>query len=149
RVFKVTLLEGSLAFDQTMDTLTFGTQTIASKEQFVPSEKKLSLSINDTRFNVDKWRLLAKVDQPLQTKDGLISASGLVYRSYETDEVVDTKLNELNTPMYEPSKLNNGLIQVDFTKEKNKEVVLNVLPGSVQSDKEYSTQIVWTLENGP
>ncbi|OJG49105.1 hypothetical protein RV06_GL002031 [Enterococcus haemoperoxidus] len=89
------------------------------------------------------------MDQPLQTKDGLISASGLVYRSYETDEVVDTKLNELNTPMYEPSKLNNGLIQVDFTKEKNKEVVLNVLPGSVQSDKEYSTQIVWTLENGP
>ncbi|EOT62376.1 hypothetical protein I583_01376 [Enterococcus haemoperoxidus ATCC BAA-382] len=149
RVFKVTLLEGSLAFDQTMDTLTFGTQTIASKEQFVPSKKKLSLSINDTRFKLNKWRLLAKVAQPLKTKDGLTSASSLIYRSYEAGKVVDKKLNELNTPMYEPSKLNNGVIQVDFTKEKSKEVMLNVLPGSVQSDKEYSTQIVWTLENGP
>ncbi|EOH98442.1 hypothetical protein UAW_01038 [Enterococcus haemoperoxidus ATCC BAA-382] len=149
RVFKVTLLEGSLAFDQTMDTLTFGTQTIASKEQFVPSEKKLSLSINDTRFKLNKWRLLAKVAHPLKTKDGLTSASRLIYRSYEAGKVVDKKLNELNTPMYEPSKLNNGLIQVDFTKEKGKEVMLNVIPGSVQSGKEYSTQIVWTLENAP
>ncbi|OJG48634.1 hypothetical protein RV06_GL002293 [Enterococcus haemoperoxidus] len=87
--------------------------------------------------------------QPLKTKDGLTSASSLIYRSYEAGKVVDKKLNELNTPMYEPSKLNNGVIQVDFTKEKSKEVMLNVLPGSVQSDKEYSTQIVWTLENGP
>ncbi|OJG55543.1 hypothetical protein RV06_GL001125 [Enterococcus haemoperoxidus] len=138
-----------MAFEQTMDTLTFGTQTIASKEQFVPSEKKLSLSINDTRFKLNKWRLLAKVAHPLKTKDGLTSASRLIYRSYEAGKVVDKKLNELNTPMYEPSKLNNGLIQVDFTKEKGKEVMLNVIPGSVQSGKEYSTQIVWTLENAP
>ncbi|EOL44484.1 hypothetical protein UC7_02528 [Enterococcus caccae ATCC BAA-1240] len=149
RVFKVTLLEGSLSFDKTIDKLTFGTQTIASKEQFVLSENKLSLSINDTRFKMNKWRLLAKMDHPLKTKDGLTSASSLVYRSYESGKVVDKKLTELNTQMYEPGKLNNGVIQVDFTKEKEKEVGLNILPGTVQSDKEYSTQIIWTLEDGP
>ncbi|OJG28392.1 hypothetical protein RU98_GL001640 [Enterococcus caccae] len=62
---------------------------------------------------------------------------------------MDKKLTELNTQMYEPGKLNNGVIQVDFTKEKEKEVGLNILPGTVQSDKEYSTQIIWTLEDGP
>ncbi|MBO0441859.1 Ig-like domain-containing protein, partial [Candidatus Enterococcus ikei] len=149
RVFKVKLLAGSLSFEKKVDNLAFGTRTIASKEQFVLSENKLSISVNDTRFKVNKWRLLAKVDHPLKTKDGLTSASSLVYRSYESGKVVDTKLTELNTPMYEPSKLNNGVIQVDFTKEKDKEVVLDVLPGSVRSGKEYSTQIIWTLENGP
>nr|WP_242700630.1 Ig-like domain-containing protein [Enterococcus sp. DIV0212c] len=149
RTFKVTLLEGSLAFDKTVDKISFGTQTIQSKEQFATAENLLSISINDTRFKLNKWRLMAKMEHPLKTKDGLTSASGLLYRSYESGKIVDTKLNDLDTPVFEPSKLTNGLVQVDFTKEKEKEVILNVLPGSVHADKEYSTQIMWTLENGP
>ncbi|MGX7243473.1 hypothetical protein ACWOC1_01340, partial [Enterococcus quebecensis] len=86
---------------------------------------------------------------PLQTADGIISASSLLYRSYDVGKVVDTKLNEQGISIYEPSKLSNGLHQVDFTRDKDKEVILNVLPGSVRSNKEYTTQIIWTLENGP
>ncbi|WP_086312956.1 hypothetical protein A5821_000528 [Enterococcus sp. 7F3_DIV0205] len=149
RVFNVTLLEGNLAFDKTVDKISFGTQTIKSKEQFISSENKLSISVNDTRFKLNKWRLMAKMEQPLKTKDGIISASGLIYRSYDSGEIVDTNLNNLDTPVYEPNKLSNGVIQVDFTKDKEKEVILNVLPGSVRSDKEYTAQIMWTLENGP
>ncbi|WP_207695134.1 hypothetical protein DOK67_0002530 [Enterococcus sp. DIV0212c] len=92
---------------------------------------------------------MAKIEHPLKTKDGLTSGSGSLYRSYETDKIVDSKLNEIDKLIYEPSKLKNGLFTVDFAKEKEKEVVLNVLPGSVRSDKEYATQIIWTLENGP
>lgn len=149
RTFKITLLEGSLVFDKTVNQISFGTQTIRSNEQFVSSEDKLTISINDTRFKLNQWRLLAKMEQPLQTKDGITSASGLLYRSYESGNVVDTNLSQINTPIYEPSKVSNGIFEVDFTRDKEKEVILNVLPGSVRSDKVYSAQIMWTLENGP
>ncbi|OEG17711.1 hypothetical protein BCR23_14410, partial [Enterococcus quebecensis] len=104
RVFKVTLLEGSLAFDKTINNLSFGTQTIKSKKQFVSPEDKLSVSISDTRFKMNKWRLTAKLEHPLQTADGIISASSLLYRSYDVGKVVDTKLNEQGISIYEPSK---------------------------------------------
>lgn len=149
RVFKVTLLEGSLAFDKTVDKISFGTQTIRTKEQFISSEDKLSISVNDTRFKVNKWRLMAKTEHPLKTKDGHISTSGLVYRSYEAAKIVDIKLNQIDSPIYEPDKLGNGIVQLDFNQDNEKEMILNVFPGSVRSDKEYSTQVVWTLENGP
>ncbi|OEG18095.1 hypothetical protein BCR23_14210 [Enterococcus quebecensis] len=148
---KVELLEGSIGFKDIPITIDFGIQTIKARRQEHTLKNNLRLTIDDSRFKKEKWRLAAQLSQPFTTSTGVGSTIDLIYRSYDlNNNHHEQEINELaNTVIYQSDIEKNRLVELEFSKEKQKELVLTVSPGSVRSGMDYSTQIIWTLENGP
>ncbi|MEI5995558.1 toxin Cry1Ac domain D-VI-related protein [Candidatus Enterococcus mansonii] len=147
----LTLLEGSIVFQETPQAVHFGEHSIIAEKQEIEAQDVIRLVINDQRFKTEKWRLLARTNQPFTTETGIESGMTLAYRSYDiNNNCKDTSINELgSTLIYESKNAQDRLVQLDFSKEKQQELILKVQPGSVRSNVEYSTKILWTIENGP
>ncbi|WP_336577235.1 toxin Cry1Ac domain D-VI-related protein [Candidatus Enterococcus mansonii] len=147
----LTLLEGSIFFQESPRDIYFGEQSIIAKNQEIEAKNAIRLVINDQRFQRERWRLLARTNQPFTTATGIESGMTLAYRTYDTNNhYTDTSINELDTALIYESKNNQDrLIQLDFTKERQQELILKVQPGSVRSNIEYSAKVLWTIENGP
>lgn len=148
---RVTFLSGSLAFEKTADTISYGTPIIMSKRQEIAPEKSIDFLINDSRFQTKNWRLVAKLSSPLQLANGEKTESNL-FLSKTTSEGKPVKTpisDQMTTELYDNKEASNGKFPVKFGKSEPQAILLEVVPGSVRSGQEYHTEVIWTLEDGP
>nr|WP_278250964.1 Ig-like domain-containing protein [Enterococcus sp. DIV0212c] len=145
----VTLTKGDITFDHIPSSMSFGTQTIRSNKQTIRPENSINVSIIDTRFVANDWRLFTQLNQPLQTNNGELMSGGILFHKKDEngDWVKETIDEKVPTEVFSKTKATFGKTTVNFLDDK--EIVLSILPGSVYSNKEYNTTIIWTLENAP
>ncbi|WP_348923027.1 Ig-like domain-containing protein [Enterococcus rotai] len=147
----VTLSAGKLDFDQVAAPISFGMPTIKSETQEIYPQKSVDFLIDDSRFLIKDWRLMAKLTQPLQTKSGKKTKTTINLRKHDANnQLIEQPLSDqMTTELYSDRNGRNGKIPLRFNQLEQQALYLNVLPGTVLSNEEYGTQIVWTLENGP
>ncbi|WP_207695119.1 hypothetical protein DOK67_0002539 [Enterococcus sp. DIV0212c] len=148
---KVTLHPGNLSFGQSTNRISYGTTTIKSTKQVVFPQTKVEYLVKDTRFTTMNWRLVAQLSKPLQLSDGEKTLSYLSVRKKNSDgkETKQILSDQMSTELYATKKSGNGESSIRFNEEDTQTILLEVLPGSVRSDKEYQTEIFLTLEDGP
>ncbi|OJG92262.1 hypothetical protein RV15_GL003364 [Enterococcus silesiacus] len=151
KTITVTLSAGKLDFDQVAAPISFGVPTIKSEIQEIYPQKSIDFLIDDSRFLIKDWRLMAKLSQPLQTKSGKKTKSTINLRKLDANnQLIEQPLSDqMTTELYSDRNGRNGKIPLKFNQLEQQAIYLNVLPGTVRSNEEYGTQIVWTLENGP
>ncbi|MFD2304948.1 Ig-like domain-containing protein [Enterococcus termitis] len=145
----VTFTNGELAFDQLPNELSFGTQTIRAKKQVIKPEETVKISVNDSRFSTSNWRLTTQLDRPISTDEGDKLGGELIFQEKDSDgKWIEKVINEQSTTeVYTNSSAELGNTTIDFLEDKK--ITLAVFPGSIYSNRYYSTKIIWTLEVGP
>lgn len=146
----VTVKAGTLAFKDVTQDVSFGTATISSKNKIIAPETDLKVTIEDTRAVISDWKLSVKLTQNLQTSDGEEVANALIVRQKNGLGVTsDMPLGSSATPVYEDKTGIDGVKVVDMAPNQSQSILLNIEPGTVKANKEYTAQMEWTLENGP
>lgn len=146
-----TLLEGALGFSHVDANISFGEQTINSEEQLVPTEETLNLTIEDTRYVTENWRIVTKLSRTLQTEQGDQTASTLVLQTTDSSgkQKREHLSDEKTAEFYYNKNAVNGQISLPLGQSEKQQILLNVLPGTVLANKEYSSNIIWIIENAP
>ncbi|MBO0440240.1 Ig-like domain-containing protein [Candidatus Enterococcus ikei] len=146
-----TLLEGTIGFSHVDSNISFGEQTINSKKQFVSTQDSLNLIIEDTRYVMGNWRIVTKLSQPLQTNQGNQTASTLVLQTTDAagNQIRKRLSDKKTTEFYYNKNAVNGQLSFMLGKSEQQQILLNVLPGTVLANKEYSSSIMWIIENAP
>ncbi|MBA3927710.1 pectate lyase-like adhesive domain-containing protein [Listeria rustica] len=142
----VTVASGTLEFEDVTDEISFGTHTISSKKQVIEPENDVQLAVTDTRPVTSNWHVTAKLIQNLSTLTGDTVTDSLVLKR---DQLPDMYLNDTATTIYEDTTPANGTTIIDMSADQAQTLLLNIAPGTVKSNEEYTAQIEWTLEDGP
>ncbi|EUJ38284.1 hypothetical protein PWEIH_09813 [Listeria weihenstephanensis FSL R9-0317] len=146
----VTVKAGTLEFKDITQDISFGTPTISSKKKIIEPESDLKVTVEDTRAVISDWKLSAKLTQNLQTQDGEEVVNALIVRQKDQlGTITDIPLNTTATPVYEDKTGIEGVKVIDMAPNQAQSILLDIEPGTVKANKEYTTQIEWTLENGP
>lgn len=142
RQIQVKVNAGALAFKQTPEAISFGTQTIKAAKQTVKPATAVQFIVEDNRAKAETWRLMAKLDKELQTDTGQVLPASFFVKDQEEKQWL-TK--EQNVPVYTEKEAKPGEKMVDLSDQ----LFLVIAPGNIRADKEYHAKITWTLENAP
>lgn len=142
---EVTIHAGSLSLGTATENISFGEQMITSKAKTVKPINDIQLVVNDTRGEGSNWRLNAQLESPLQTANGKVLEDVLAIQTTESETALST---ENAIPVYTNDLLQQGLTEISLNSNEAS-LVMNVKPGTAMANKEYSTNVRWTLEDAP
>lgn len=109
----------------------------------------MKITILDTRFVTNEWRLTAQLKQPLKTSDGDMIEDGFVFQHKdENNNYFEQPITDYSsTKIFGNKKASSRLTTVSF--EEGNAIILAMLASSVYKAKMYATEFIWTLENAP
>ncbi|MBC1501352.1 hypothetical protein HB943_12135 [Listeria weihenstephanensis] len=142
---EVTVQDGSLSLGTATENISFGEQMITSKAKTVKPIDDVQLFVSDTRGEPSNWRVNAQLESPLQTADGKVLEDVLAIQTTEGETSLST---ENAIPVYSNDALQRGLTEINLNSNEAS-LVMNVKPGTAMANKEYRTNVRWTLEDAP
>ncbi|MBA3927919.1 pectate lyase-like adhesive domain-containing protein [Listeria rustica] len=145
KTIEVTIQDGSLSLGTATENISFGEQMITSKAKTVKPIDDIQLFVSDTRGTTSNWRVNAQLETPLQTADGKVLEDVLAIQTTEGETALST---EHAIPVYSNDALQQGLTEINLNSNEAS-LVMNVKPGTAMANKEYSTNVRWTLEDAP
>ncbi|MBC1456160.1 pectate lyase-like adhesive domain-containing protein [Listeria newyorkensis] len=149
KTIDVTVQDGALALGTATENISFGEQMITSKAKKVKPIDAVQLSVSDTRSVSSNWRVTAQLETPLETTDGKVLEDALAIQTTQGGNTIETALSTENAiPVYSNDLLQRGLTEIDLN-SKETSLVMNVKPGTAMANKQYSTNVRWTLEDAP
>ncbi|MGX7243710.1 toxin Cry1Ac domain D-VI-related protein [Enterococcus quebecensis] len=141
------LSKGKIEIEDFPTDISFGTPTIQSNTTYIPLESNMKMIIKNTQYYQTGWALKSRFKKVLQTEDGIITASDIVFQDNQDikymTELADIEIYRQKGPSSERIK------EFDFGKNNNQTFLLKMVPGSLLKDKVYTAQIIWTVETGP
>lgn len=149
KTIDVTVQDGALALGTATENISFGEQMITSKAKKVKPIDAVQLFVSDTRSVSSNWRVNAQLETPLETTDGKVLEDALAIQTTQGGNTIETALSTGNAiPVYSNDLLQRGLTEIDLN-SKETSLVMNVKPGTAMANKQYSTNVRWTLEDAP
>lgn len=142
---KVKVQDGALALGNVTENISFGEQMITSKTKTIKPIDDVQLSVSDTRSVSSNWLVSAQLETPLQTTDGKVLTDALAMKTVQGETPLST---EHAIPVYSNERMQRGLTEIDLNSSETS-LVMNVKPGTAMANKQYSTNIRWTLEDAP
>lgn len=149
KTIDVKVQDGALALGTATENISFGEQMITSKAKTVKPIDAVQLFVSDTRSVSSNWRVNAQLETPLETADGKVLEDALAIQTTQGGNTVETALSTENAiPVYSNDLLQRGLTEIDLNSNETS-LVMNVKPGTAMANKQYSTDVRWTLEDAP
>lgn len=133
---------GELILDSASKIISFKLVPINNNPTLCPRDGDMIVNVIDSRVNSTVWKLYASIKQGLTSSEKEIFNGYLVYKD-ENGNI--TRLSNSPTLVYTGTP-NEGSTITTTVKWKDDEGILLLINGKVLVDKEYTTNIIWTIE---
>ena len=109
----------------------------------LPKKEELILTIIDSRVNTSNWKLYAYLSQVMTSNNGFTLEEAITFKKTDNEEIKLTT----NPSLIFTGEANNGTTSVtNITWSKEKGLLLNLDNNPLEINEEYSTKIIWSLE---
>ena len=133
---------GDLTLDSAPQTIKFTMTPFQTNPAICPRSEDLILKVTDSRINSSNWKIYAKVDHNLTSKNGYVLTDSLIF--------IDNSGNITplsNTPiLVYTGENNNGTTKItDASWSTDKGILLRIANEPLENGEEYTANISWTL----
>lgn len=127
------------------EEMPFGTHEISQGMDLLNrEEEEWEMSVFDNREN-GSWELRAQVNEPLRNESGQALDNAMVY----LDDGDRKSLEEGEVPIASSAELEEGNDTKTITWENDEGILIEVNLAQIVPNTEYSTEIEWSLIDGP
>ena len=135
--------DGELTIASAPNNVVFSLNPISTLPVILPKSDSTSLKIVDSRVNSTPWKLYAKVIKEMISNNGFKLTNAIVFKDFN-DNVLT--LGEDPTLVFTGNE-NNGSPEVyNLTWSVEKGLLLNLEDNPLFVNEEYTTSIVWNIE---
>lgn len=133
---------GELTLLQVTENIRFSQNKISQKPLILSKKNQTIITIVDSRINHTKWKLFANFINPMIERSGMILIDSLLFKKFNNEII---KLTTNKKLVYEASNTSENVEVNKITFSVDKGLLLSPNKNLLE-DEDYSTLIIWTLE---
>ena len=133
---------GELTLLQVTENIRFSQNKISQKPLILSKKNQTIITIVDSRINHTKWKLFANFINPMIERSGMILIDSLLFKKFNNEII---KLTTNKKLVYEASNTSENVEVNKITFSVDKGLLLSPNKNLFE-DEDYSTLIIWTLE---
>lgn len=133
---------GELTLLQVTENIPFSQNKISQKPLILSKKNQTIITIVDSRINHTKWKLFANFINPMIERSGMILIDSLLFKKFNNEII---KLTTNKKLVYEASNTSENVEVNKITFSVDKGLLLSPNKNLLE-DEDYSTLIIWTLE---
>ena len=134
---------GEITLTKANNNIIFEMTPISYNPVILPKKEELILTIIDSRVNTSNWKLYAYLSQVMTSNNGFTLEEAITFKKTDNEEIKLTT----NPSLIFTGEANNGTTSVtNITWSKEKGLLLNLDNNPLEINEEYSTKIIWSLE---
>ena len=132
---------GELILDSASKIVNFSLKPISLNPILCPRLDELKIKVIDSRVNSTPWRLYATINHELETISSEVLEGSLVYK--DSNGIVPLSLNPVLVYSGEANDGNTKTTEITFNDDEG---ILLLINGKIINGKEYSSNIIWSIE---
>lgn len=133
---------GELTLLQVTENIPFSQNKISQEPLILSKKNQTIITIVDSRINHTKWKLFANFINPMIERSGMILIDSLLFKKFNNEII---KLTTNKKLVYEASNTSENVEVNKITFSVDKGLLLSPNKNLFE-DEDYSTLIIWTLE---
>ena len=133
---------GELTLLQVTENIPFSQNKISQKQLILSKKNQTIITIVDSRINHTKWKLFANFINPMIERSGMILIDSLLFKKFNNEII---KLTTNKKLVYEANNTSENVEVNKITFSVDKGLLLSPNKNLLE-DEDYSTLIIWTLE---
>lgn len=133
---------GELTLLQVTENIRFSQNKISQKPLILSKKNQTIITIVDSRINHTKWKLFANFINPMIERSGMILIDSLLFKKFNNEII---KLTTNKKLVYEANNTSENVEVNKITFSVDKGLLLSPNKNLLE-DEDYSTLIIWTLE---
>lgn len=133
---------GELTLLQVTENIPFSQNKISQEPLILSKKNQTIITIVDSRINHTKWKLFANFINPMIERSGMILIDSLLFKKFNNEII---KLTTNKKLVYEANNTSENVEVNKITFSVDKGLLLSPNKNLLE-DEDYSTLIIWTLE---
>ena len=133
---------GELTLLQVTENIPFSQNKISQEPLILSKKNQTIITIVDSRINHTKWKLFANFINPMIERSGMILIDSLLFKKFNNEII---KLTTNKKLVYEANNTSENVEVNKITFSVDKGLLLSPNKNLFE-DEDYSTLIIWTLE---
>lgn len=139
----VIVYAGELVFDKVPTIIRFKIVPFSTNPVLCSRENTVEISITDSRIDSTDWKLYASVEGNLISTNGHVLTDSIVFIG-DDGNIITLGSNPIL--IYSGTNNEGDVETTDITWDFDKGILLRVSNEAIQIGDEYTTEIIWTLE---
>lgn len=138
----ITPFNGELTLLNVTDNIPFSMMPSSLNPVILPKKNKTVITVVDSRVNSTSWKLYINYINPMIEKEGKVLIDSLLFKKFDNEKI---NINA-NKKMIYQSNDNGGNISVSNVTFSTDKGLLLKPSKSLLEDEDYSTLIIWSIE---